>query len=160
MARISLRTFHETSNGTTTITIHNVSLGGIKGTTEERVLDGEFAEHSDYIWGHVKGRTQYALTQDTNDNLMEHWSQETSEGECIVDETMAMNGSWSSIMVSFIMSSVIARPAAFSDMLIPPKIWGFEMINGSRFFVRHVTVRRGSQSSSARLVYEYTGPTS
>ncbi|OQE15880.1 hypothetical protein PENSTE_c026G03300 [Penicillium steckii] len=141
MSRIALHTFQQVdSSGVTTITIHNMASGGIKGTTETRVVDGDSREHTDYIWGHVKGLCRFMPTGDTttDDKLSGDWSEETREGECIVDETSAVDGSWSSVMI---------------------KVWGFEIIDNSRYLVRHVTVKRGNESSSAKLVYEYNGPT-
>ncbi|KAJ5088544.1 hypothetical protein N7456_012160 [Penicillium angulare] len=98
LSRISLHKFQQIENGVITLDIHNIAPGGIKGTTEKRVLDGEFREHKDYIWGHVKGRCRLALTRNIDEKLSSDWSEETREGECLVDETSAVNGAWSSIM--------------------------------------------------------------
>lgn len=185
MSRIALHTFQQVdSSGVTKITIHNMASGGIKGTTETRVVDGDSREHTDYIWGHVKGLCRFMPTGDTttDDKLSGDWSEETREGECIVDETSAVDGSWSSVMVC--MSSVCPNKsllnwAVFSALAMKKeegetrcfvslwllidaykiKVWGFEIIDNSRYLVRHVTVKRGNESSSAKLVYEYNGPT-
>jgi hypothetical protein len=37
------------------------------------------------------------------------------------------------------------------------QIWGFEMINEERRYVRHVIVRKGDDWKQARLVYDYQG---
>lgn len=37
------------------------------------------------------------------------------------------------------------------------QIWGFEVINGERRYVRHVIVRKGDDWKLARLVYDYKG---
>lgn len=99
MSRISLHTFQRIENGVTTITIHNIAPGGIKGTTERRVVDGNPREHSDYIWEHVRGQCNLIPTRDSNDEFNCDWSEETREGECLVDETSAVDGTWSSVMV-------------------------------------------------------------
>ena len=191
MSRIALHTFQQVdSSGVTTITIHNMASGGIKGTTETRVVDGDSREHTDYIWGHVKGLCRFMPTGDTttDDKLSGDWSEETREGECIVDETSAVDGSWSSVMVC--MSSVCPNKSLLKWAILCPcnekgrrrdkmlcsnkafcvslwllidaykiKVWGFEIIDNSRHLVRHVTVKRGNESSSAKLVYEYNGAT-
>lgn len=34
-------------------------------------------------------------------------------------------------------------------------MWGFEKVDGKRYHVRHVVVRKGDQVKKARLVYDY-----
>lgn len=35
------------------------------------------------------------------------------------------------------------------------KIWGFEEVQGKRYHVRHVVVRKGDDWKQARLVYDF-----
>ena len=37
------------------------------------------------------------------------------------------------------------------------QVWGFEMVDGKRYYVRHVCVRKGSDWKMARLVYDWQG---
>ena len=41
--------------------------------------------------------------------------------------------------------------------LIMGQTWGFEVLNGSRYYVRHIVVRKGDDWKQARLVYDYEG---
>jgi len=38
---------------------------------------------------------------------------------------------------------------------IGAQIWGFEEVEGKRYYVRHVAVRKGADWKQARLVYDY-----
>ena len=37
------------------------------------------------------------------------------------------------------------------------QVWGFEMVDGKRYHVRHVVVRKGEDWKEARLVYDWQG---
>ena len=37
------------------------------------------------------------------------------------------------------------------------QVWGFDVIDGKRYYVRHVVVRKGDDWKLARLVYDYKG---
>jgi hypothetical protein len=38
------------------------------------------------------------------------------------------------------------------------QVWGFEEIDGERFYTRRVVVRKGDEVERVRLVYDYKGP--
>ena len=38
------------------------------------------------------------------------------------------------------------------------QIWGFETVDGKRFYTRRVVVRKGEQVERVRLVYDFKGP--
>lgn len=100
IASITAHTYQTEEDGVVTITIHNTSNGGIKGTTEVRHLNGKPTEHTDYIWGHVLGSSRYVATRDLKDDFLKTgWLSETSDGECIENTIEALDGSWTSCMV-------------------------------------------------------------
>lgn len=37
------------------------------------------------------------------------------------------------------------------------QVWGFEVVEGKRYYVRHVVVRKGKEVKRARLVYDFVG---
>lgn len=37
------------------------------------------------------------------------------------------------------------------------QVWGFEIMDGKRYYVRHVVVRKEDDWKQARLVYDYHG---
>lgn len=92
-----------TSKDTTTITITNIASNVIKGTTEKMILDGQFHDHKDYIWGAVRSKTRLEHTRGTrtegDGEFFGQWAQDTQEGDCILTESEAVDGSWAGTMV-------------------------------------------------------------
>ncbi|KAH7394281.1 hypothetical protein BKA66DRAFT_567238 [Pyrenochaeta sp. MPI-SDFR-AT-0127] len=119
----------------TTIALDNTSNLGVQGTTEVRQLDWEFATHNDFVWGNVRGRSKFVSITDTPAGFPAANARDDAQNEdseLLYNEIEALNGSWKSQM-----------------------LWGFEIIDGSRYFVRHVKASRGSEHATARLVYNY-----
>lgn len=106
-----------TSNKTTKITITNIASSVIKGTTENMILDGQFHDHKDYIWGAVRSKTRFVHTRDIRNNgddeFFGQWSQDMQEGDCILTESEAMDGSWTSTMVGLGFNQLINLPCVW-----------------------------------------------
>ncbi|KAI9755941.1 MAG: hypothetical protein M4579_004072 [Chaenotheca gracillima] len=119
----------------THIDIQQVVTGGISGTTELRCLDWEFREHSDSIFGAVKGRSRWTKLEDVEDDFLKNgWL----EGEARGDRGLVQ---------SYVESK--------DNGWIANQIWGFEEIDGKRYYVRHVVVTKGEERKQARLVYDF-----
>ncbi|CAK7225461.1 hypothetical protein SCUCBS95973_005872 [Sporothrix curviconia] len=129
------------------IVIDQTMTGGIKGTTERRCCDNRRREHSDWLFGHVSGRTLFykgpgaaaALAKDFPDPfLVEGWP----EGE--------------DLLVSYVLNLDKDRGWEATQ------VWGFQTAkDGTRRYVRNVVVTKGEGSKQQRvslqLIYDFVG---
>ncbi|KAF5025309.1 hypothetical protein F66182_2642 [Fusarium sp. NRRL 66182] len=108
------------------------SASGLSSTQENRCLDDTFREHSDWLFGSVKGRSRFITLDEVEDAfLKEGWLAESD--------------------VKFIQSYV----ESVDNGWIANQIWGFEEIKGERRYVRHVLVTKGDKRVTAKLIYDY-----
>lgn len=123
---------YKNENGETHIDIEQDSTGGwIKGTTERRLLTGEMREHSDPIFGDVKGSSRWIKIDEIEDEFLKsEWLPGT---EYLIESNVdSIKNGWSGY-----------------------QIWGFKEINGERRYARNVVVKKGAERKQARLVYDY-----
>ncbi|KAL8714824.1 MAG: hypothetical protein Q9220_001337 [cf. Caloplaca sp. 1 TL-2023] len=121
------------SSSTTHIDIDQVATGGIT-STELRTLDWEFREHSDRIFGDVKGKSRWVKLGDLDKDEEEFLKKgyDDLEGEHVQSYVESKGGGWTA-----------------------DQVWGFELLDGKRYYVRHVIVRKGDDWKLARLVYDW-----
>lgn len=129
---------------TAEIIIEQVGTGGLKGTTERRVLDYHTRGHSDWLFGSVEGRTRYntlaGLTEENKGKpteedvkfLTEGWLPETQEGEVVDAFVENEKSKWSAW-----------------------QIWGFAEIDGKRMLTRRFVVRRTDKDEVIRIRMSY-----
>ncbi|EGS18734.1 uncharacterized protein CTHT_0053430 [Thermochaetoides thermophila DSM 1495] len=125
----------------THIEIEQTGTGGMKGTTEKRCLDYTFRDHSDWIFGHVKGQSRFIKTEEIDDEFLKKgWL----EGE---EEAKGPNGE----------THIISHVESYDNGWTATQIWGFKNINGERKYVRNVVVKKGAERVEIQLVYDYLG---
>ncbi|KAJ4196530.1 Hypothetical protein NCS54_00062500 [Fusarium falciforme] len=107
------------------------SASGLTSTKENRCLDETFREHSDWLFGNVKGSSKFVTLDEIDDDFLKQ--------------------GWLPDQPKFIRSYVESQGNGW----IATQIWGFEEINGERRYVRHVLVTKGSERVTAKLVYDY-----
>ncbi|KAH6619558.1 hypothetical protein B0J18DRAFT_248045 [Chaetomium sp. MPI-SDFR-AT-0129] len=123
----------------THIVIDQTGTGGMKGTTEKRCLDNVYREHSDWLFGNVRGRTQFLPNEEITDEFLKSgWL----EGE---EEKTGPNGT--SHLISYVENNERGWTAT--------QIWGFKIINGERRYVRNVVIAKGSERIELQLVYDF-----
>jgi hypothetical protein len=134
-------------NGVTHITIDQMASGGVKGTTEKRQLTWTYREHSDWLFGNLKGKSRYNTLEkileenkgkeDIEDDakyICEGWLPETTEGEVVESFVDNQENGWTGWQV-----------------------WGFAETNGVRYLTRRFAIRKGKEVVRVRLVYEWAG---
>jgi len=125
-------------DGVIHIDIEQPGAAGIKGTVEKRILNGEWNEQENPVFGTVKGRTKWttlsALSDSDEDDkfLKSKWDQQTQEGDVIESYAESLNNGW------------VAR-----------QVWGFQEVNGARKYTRNVVVKKGSETKRVTLHYDY-----
>lgn len=125
---------HTDEAGTTHIDIEQTATGGLKGTTENRILDNNWREHSDWLFGSVKGRTQWIASWAEIDDafLKSNWAEAGEADEMIFGYVESLDKGWTATQV-----------------------WGFQMVNGERRHARNVVVAKGSERAEIRMIYDF-----
>ncbi|KAL9007552.1 MAG: hypothetical protein Q9173_007206, partial [Seirophora scorigena] len=93
LSTITLTVKEYTKDDLTHIDIHQVATGNIQ-STEDRTLDWVFREHSDRIFGDVKGRSRWVKLEDVDDDafLKEGWDE--LQGEHVQSWVESKRGGW------------------------------------------------------------------
>ncbi|KAK3310642.1 uncharacterized protein B0T15DRAFT_44448 [Chaetomium strumarium] len=127
------------SPAVTHIEIEQTGTGGFKGTTEKRCLDYTFREHSDWLFGHVKGQTKFVAAEEVQDEFLKSgWL----EGD---DEKGGPNGE----------THVLSYVESLDNGWTATQIWGFKIIEGVRKYCRNVVIAKGGERVELQLVYDY-----
>jgi len=118
------------------IDIEQISSGGYSNH-EERILDWEFREADDRVFGKVKGKTRYVKADDIEEPYLKNgWDQkfmDESKGELVQSYVESVNKSpWTA-----------------------DQTWGFEIIKDQRRYVRHVYTYKGKEQHRIKLVYDW-----
>lgn len=103
-------------------------------THEARCLDNVFREHSDWLFGDVKGQSQWVtLDEITDEHLKKGWEIE-GDGKFVRSHVERVDNSWTAT-----------------------QIWGFQVINGERRYCRNIVVKKVKDNKRVelRLVYDY-----
>ncbi|PWY80694.1 hypothetical protein BO70DRAFT_362650, partial [Aspergillus heteromorphus CBS 117.55] len=156
------------------IDIDQTVTGGIKGTTERRLSDGKKREHQDHIFGNVRGcsklfrgskgedadgkvRPYLKFDSETEDPLVFRFlrGEVLADGkECegfLVEELGEEYGEGEGLWLqSFVENLDVGWTAE--------QIWGFEIIDGKRYYTRRVAVVKDGSYKLARFVYSYIRP--
>ncbi|KAH9984651.1 hypothetical protein BJV74DRAFT_583864 [Russula compacta] len=139
LATITLYVKHyKDDDGVEHIDIDQRLTGGIPGTTENRILDWTFKEHSDHLFGPVLGRSRRLKVDEIeNEFLRNGWLPDTVQ-----------HGGINSYVKSDTPKSGIKW--------IAEQFWGFEEIHEERRYVRHVDfIGPEDEHVQARLVYDF-----
>ncbi|KAG7292668.1 hypothetical protein NEMBOFW57_002705 [Staphylotrichum longicolle] len=127
------------STPVTHIEIEQTGTGGIKGTTEKRCLDFVFRDHTDYLFGHVKGQTKWLTPDEITDAFLKSgWL----EGE---EEKGGPNGE----------THLISHVESYDNGWTATQIWGFKIVEGLRKYVRNIVVAKGAERVEVQLVYDF-----
>ncbi|VUC24114.1 unnamed protein product [Clonostachys rosea] len=113
----------------------------LKGTIEQRCVDDEWHEHSDWLFGKVRGKVKWASYEDLGDGFLESgWLENEIEavGAC---------GH----------SHILCRVESLERGWVANEVWGFQMIDHERRYVRKVIVTNGGNVSKTRMVYDWVG---
>jgi hypothetical protein len=142
IATVTLHVKQYETDGVTHIDIDQTATGGIKGTTELRVLNWSVREHEDHLFGKLEGKSRWTDITAVEDSwLKEGWL----EGD---EEKGGPNGEL------FIQSYVENNERGWTG----DQIWGFAIIDGVRYYTRKVLFKKGDKTMKVRLVYNWYGP--
>ena len=116
------------------IDVASIVTGGIKTTTEKRVLDWTYRDHQDNIFGSVRGRSRFTKLSELDDD---EW----------------IKSDWDDAGGEFLQTFVENKENGWTAH----QVWGFARVNEERRYVRRIIVRKGEENAMARIVYNYLG---
>lgn len=125
----------------THIDIEQTGTGGVKGSTELRCLDSNFRDHSDWLFGLVRGQSKWIAPADIQDPHLAGagaWL----EGEA---EAGGPNGE----------THVLSHVESVDNGWTATQIWGFQLVEGERKYVRHIVITKGTGRVELKLVYDF-----
>ncbi|KAI0175971.1 hypothetical protein GGR52DRAFT_338771 [Hypoxylon sp. FL1284] len=139
----------------THVDIQQVATAGVKGTAENRCLDDAFRDHSDWLFGHVRGRTRWvgpadvaALVAEGGEARTWGWVDDDSVAlDWLEDEAERTGPAGASHILSFVQSVDAAWTAL--------QVWGFQSVGGERRHVRNVVVAKAGKFYSFKMVYDW-----
>ncbi|CAG7852296.1 SubName: Full=Uncharacterized protein {ECO:0000313/EMBL:CCA71139.1} [Serendipita indica DSM 11827] len=126
------------------------SVSGISSTQENRTFSGLPRPHEDYVFGPVIGMSKRVPASDISDPstvlgkyefLQKNWTKDTLDAEkgliytTASSDTPKSNKTWTA-----------------------EQVWGFEEIDGVKYFSRHVHFFTPDETVTARMIYDYVGP--
>ncbi|KAK1769982.1 hypothetical protein QBC33DRAFT_307894 [Phialemonium atrogriseum] len=130
----------EAAGPATHIEIEQLATAGVKGTTEKRCVDGEWREHGDWLFGRVRGRSNWiASAADVEDKFL--------AGGWLAGEGEASGPAGEGLLESYVES--------LDSDWTARQIWGFQTVEGERRYCRNIVVAKGAQRVEIRLVYDY-----
>ncbi|ORY15018.1 hypothetical protein BCR34DRAFT_509013 [Clohesyomyces aquaticus] len=137
------------SSPVTHIQIDQSGTGGVKGTTELRILDWQYRAHEDWLFGAVKGRSRW----NTLKGLKEEY---VGKGKGVIEEDVLFlikEGEWGQDTVDgeVVESYVENEEKGWTAW----QIWGFTEVGGKRRLIRRFVVRKGESVERIRLVYDW-----
>lgn len=120
------------SEGQNHLDQEQLSTGGIKNF-EDRIMDWQWTEKENWIWGKVNGRSRYVKLSEIEDEYLKEGWEGGSEGEVVEGYVESLKDGWD------------AR-----------QIWGFAVVGGEKKHVRRILARRpGWKEERIRMVYDW-----
>lgn len=124
------------------------SASKLSSTQEHRSLDGEVRPHSDWLFGSCKGSSRLVTEDDVKTWVVEKHGAWIGEGWLAGPEEATGPGG--------------ALHLYNSVENVDPKggwtavqIWGFQIINGERRYVRQVVVEKDGKVEQVKMVYDW-----
>ncbi|KAE8383565.1 hypothetical protein BDV26DRAFT_251225 [Aspergillus bertholletiae] len=152
------------------VNIDQTVTGGIPGTTEHRITDWEGRVHEDHVFGKVKGysrlirgskgedgkfRPNVEIATKTDDEVVKKFLKgeiladgKDTEG-FVADENVGEEyGEGEGLFLQSFVENLDSGWTA-------EQIWGFEVIDGKRYYTRRIVVAKGEKYEKARFVYTF-----
>ncbi|KAJ3530842.1 hypothetical protein NM208_g9142 [Fusarium decemcellulare] len=109
-----------------------ISPGGFNNE-DDYILDSEVRVATVPIFGTIAMRAKYTPLPDVEDEELRTRLEEGQTGDSVIQEIATNEGvGWDAVGT-----------------------WGFEMIDGQRYFTRTTVTKKGDEEVSVRLVYDY-----
>ncbi|OAA64976.1 hypothetical protein ISF_04386 [Cordyceps fumosorosea ARSEF 2679] len=101
-------------------------------TEERRCLDNTFRQHSDWLFGNVRGRSTWVGVEDIEDEYLKRGWLVEGEKALILSHAESEDYGW-----------------------VADQIWGFQEVDGQRRHCRNIVVAKDAERAEFRFVYDY-----
>ncbi|QUC18220.1 uncharacterized protein UV8b_02461 [Ustilaginoidea virens] len=108
------------------------SASGLTSTHENRCLDNMYRDHTDWLFGTVKGRSVWVSLDEVEDSYLKNGWEIEGDGKFILSHVESQDYGWTATQV-----------------------WGFQHVGGERRHCRNIVVAKGDERAEFRLVYDY-----
>ncbi|ODA81994.1 hypothetical protein RJ55_00499 [Drechmeria coniospora] len=109
------------------------NASGLSSTSEFRCLDGVCREHTDWIFGKVKGQSGWVSVDELDDDFLKKgWLPEAQGKNLIKTQAISQDNGWTATQV-----------------------WGFQEVKGERRYCRNIVIQKGDQRAEFRFVYNH-----
>ena len=152
LATVVLTVDEYVKTGVYHIDINSVAAG-FASTQEDRILNWTENDHSDRIFGTVKGRSRIFQLQ----NFEMQGAGPPDDARFLKAETLKDMKTPTRFLddeSGHIQSWAVSQGGGWTA----EQVWGFEEVDGKRYYARRVVVRKGDQVQRVRLIYDYKGP--
>lgn len=111
------------------------SASGLSSTTENRCADNTYREHSDWLFGNVKGKTDWTSVASIDDEyLKKGWIVASDDAkELIHSHVESLDAGWTA-----------------------DQVWGFQTVDGERRYCRNILIQKDGERVEFRLIYDYS----
>ncbi|KAI4792670.1 hypothetical protein E4T44_04439 [Aureobasidium sp. EXF-8845] len=124
-------------NGLTHVDNEQITTGNVRNL-EERIVDYQWREKNDRIFGKVNGRSRYVKLEEVEtEYLRQGW-----------DEQFLTQGDNEVIQV--FVDSLGKKPNWSAE-----QVWGFEIVDGQKRHTRRIVVKKDKEEHKLRLVYDW-----
>ncbi|THZ52407.1 hypothetical protein D6C90_01134 [Aureobasidium pullulans] len=114
-----------------------ITTGNIRNL-EDRIIDFQWREKDDRIFGKVNGRSRYVQLDEVEDEyLRQGWD----------DQFLVQEGHQ---VLQIFVESLGKKPNWTAE-----QVWGFEVVDGSKRHTRRIIVKKGKEEHKLRLVYDW-----
>jgi len=122
------------------IDIDQTLTGGLKGTTEQRTLDGVQREHKDDIFGSILGRSRRVPVEELKEEWLKAGWTEGTLAHPIIDAWGTSDTEKSGLKWTV------------------EQTWGFQVHNDEKRYARNVHFFTPEEEIKIHMVYDYVGP--
>lgn len=152
---LTIREYEE--SGTIHIDITSVAKG-LSSTQEDRTLNWKDIPHQDKIFGKVLGRSRMINLNAGGFDPQEPYDEESKA--FLQARTLKDGKTPSSFEDQSALVQTFAKNQDSGYGWTAEQIWGFEQVNGKRYYTRRIIGRnaKGDKIQRVRLVYDYQGP--
>jgi hypothetical protein len=123
---------HTSSDIVTHIDIEQ-SASGLSSTQENRCLDNQHRDHTDWLFGTVRGQSRWVTLDEIDDaHLKKGWLVE-GDNKFVYSLAESQDNGWTAT-----------------------QIWGFKMVEGERRHCRNLLVKKGDKRVEISFVYDWS----
>ncbi|KAI8628030.1 hypothetical protein F5Y19DRAFT_150807 [Xylariaceae sp. FL1651] len=137
------------------IDVDQIASGGIKGTSENRTLDFQAREHSDWLFGRVTGQSKFvtaeelqALVAPDGEPRTQGWIDDDFVAQDWIEADGEKTGPAGETHVYNLVKSVDKGWTVV-------QVWGFQMIGGERRYTRNIVCAKGDKFEKFKLIFDW-----